>query len=120
MVGTWTCGRKRELKTSRCSRGVGIPDITESKRALDFINKLDPRRYRGMHSQMRNLAVRGRKDAYPATLPEAFRTASGWINEDSGGGIQTENNSAFLADTFFVTKIRSVHFENYHQVRKHI
>jgi hypothetical protein len=90
----------------QANEGVGIPDITESKRALDFINKLDPRRYRGMHSQMRNLAVRGRKDAYPATLAEAFRTASGWTNEDSGGGIQTENNSAFLADTCFVTKTK--------------
>ena len=89
---------------SKANEGVGIPDITVSKRALDFINKLDPRRYRGMHSQMRNLAGRGRADAYPATLAEAYRTASGWTNEDSGSGIQTENNSAFLADTCFVTK----------------
>jgi Zinc knuckle len=88
----------------QANEGVGIPDITDSKRALDFINKLDPRRYRGMHSQMRNLAVRGRADAYPATLAEAYRTASGWTNEDSGSGIQTENNSAYLADTRFVTK----------------
>jgi hypothetical protein len=88
----------------QANEGVGIPDISVSKRALDFINKLDPRRYRGMHSQMRNLAGRGRADAYPATLAEAYRTASGWTNEDSGSGIQTENNSAFLADTCFVTK----------------
>ena len=67
------------------NEGVGIPDITESKRALDFINKLDPKRHRGMHTQMRNLAVRGRADAYPATLAEAYRTASGWTNEESGG-----------------------------------
>jgi Zinc knuckle len=53
---------------------------------------------------MRNLAVRGRADAYPATLAEAYRTASGWTNEDSGSGIQTENNSAYLAGTYFVTK----------------
>ena len=62
----------------QANEGVGIAEITESKRALDFINKLDPKRYRGMHSQMRNLAVRGRPDAYPATLAEAYRTASVW------------------------------------------
>lgn len=90
----------------QANEGVGIAEITESKRALDFINKLDPKRYRGMHSQMRNLAVRGRPDAYPATLAEAYRTASGWTNEESGAGIQHENNSTFLADTCFVTKAK--------------
>ena len=83
---------------SPSQRGSEILHITDSLRTLDFIYKVDPRRYRRMHSQMRNLAVKRRADAYPATLAGVYRTASGWTSEDSGSGIQ------YLADTCFVIK----------------
>ena len=38
--------------------GVGITPITESRRALDFIMKLDPKRYKKMHDEMKNDALR--------------------------------------------------------------
>ena len=34
--------------TTVCSRGAGVPEITESKRAMDFVYKLDKGRYASM------------------------------------------------------------------------
>jgi hypothetical protein len=53
-----------------------------------------------MLSQMRNDALRKEPDAYPKTLASAYRIASGWSNEEAGGGSHSmDNHSAFLADT---------------------
>jgi hypothetical protein len=72
---------------------------TERKLALEFIMKLDPKRYKRMLSQMCNDSLRNEVDAYPSTLASAFRIASGWTNEDpSSGAYGIENNSAYLAD----------------------
>ena len=91
----------------KANEGAGIAAITESKRALDFIFSLDNKRYKRMLATMRNGALRQDPDAYPQTLPEAFRVASGWISEEYNG-IATggEVNSAFLCDNAFVTKSR--------------
>ena len=91
----------------KANEGAGVPPPTERKLALEFIMKLDPKRYKRMLSQMRNDSLRNDTDAYPSTLASAFRIASGWTNEDpSSGAHGLENNSAYLADTCFVTKAK--------------
>jgi hypothetical protein len=87
--------------------GAGVPEITESKLVLEFIMKLDPKRYKRMLAQMRNDALRKDADVYPKTLASACRIASGWANEDPGvGSSSLDNHTAFLADAAFVTKAR--------------
>ena len=78
--------------------GAGVAEITDSKRALDFICKLDPKRYRSMLAKMRNNALSMEDNAYPQTLSSAFRIASGWINEDNDRGFNNgnESHSAFV------------------------
>ena len=81
-------------------RGAGVAEITEPKRALDFIYKLDPKRFTKMIAFMRNNALLMEGDAFPQTLAAACRIASGWVNEDTGGpqvpGIET--HSAFATE----------------------
>ena len=75
--------------------------MTEPKRALDFIYKLDPKRFGKMLAFMRNNALVMEGEAFPQTLGAACRIASGWVNEDTGGP-QTpgfETHSAFVAKT---------------------
>ena len=62
--------------------GVGVPAISDSKRALEFLLKLDQNRYRRMLAQMRNDALREVVDAYPRTLVSSYRIASQWTNEE--------------------------------------
>ena len=45
--------------------GAGVAEITEPKRALDFVCKLDPKRYRSMLAKMRNSALNMEEGAYP-------------------------------------------------------
>ena len=99
--------KQRFDNQTKANEGAGVPEITESKLALEFIMKLDPKRYKRMLAQMRNDALRKDPDAYPKTLASAYRIASGWSNEDPGvGGHGIENHNAFLADTAFVTKAK--------------
>ena len=60
---------------------VGVAKITDTLRALDFIGKLDPKRYKKMMTDMRNDALRQKPDAYPKTLASAFRIASQWRSD---------------------------------------
>ena len=91
----------------RANEGAGVPKPSDRKLALEFIMKLDPRRYKRMLSQMRNDSLRNDPDAYPSTLASAFRIASGWTNEDpTSGAYGVENNSAYLADACFVSKAK--------------
>ena len=91
----------------KANTGAGVPVPSERKLALEFIMKLDTKRYRKMLTQMRNDSLRSEEDAYPSTLASAYRIASGWANEDhSGGGHGSESNSAFLTDQCFVTKAK--------------
>lgn len=78
--------------------GAGVAAITDSKRALDFLCKLDPRRYRSMLAKMRNNALSMEENAYPQTLSAAYRIASGWINEDDRGSSNSESHSAFVSE----------------------
>ena len=62
--------------------GVGVAAITELRRALDFIMMLDPKRYKKMHDEMKNDALRCVADAYPKTLAAAYCIASQWTGSD--------------------------------------
>ena len=68
-------------------RGAGVAEITEPKRALDFILKLDPKSFTKMLAFMRNNALIMEGEAFPQTLAAACRIASGWVNEDTGGPV---------------------------------
>ena len=83
-----------------------MQDVPESIRAIDFLSKLDPKRYTGMLTQMRNNACQNLAGAYPTTLAGAFRVASTWTREGSSFHLGQEQHSAFLADGAFVTKAR--------------
>ena len=99
--------KQRFDNQTKANEGAGVPEITESKLALEFIMKLDPKRYKRMLAQMRNDALRKDPDAYPKTLASAYRIASGWANEDPGtGNHNIDNHSAFLADAAFVSKAK--------------
>ena len=84
--------------------GVGIAPITESRRALDVIMKLDPRRYKKMHDEMKNDALRCVSDAYPKTLASAYRVASQWMGSEripyAGAAVKP---AAFVTDGALVT-----------------
>jgi hypothetical protein len=47
----------------KANEGAGVPVITDSKLALEFITKLDPKRYKRMLVQTRNEALRKDPDA---------------------------------------------------------
>ena len=57
---------------------VGIAAVTESKRALDFLGKLDTRRSKVMLDDMKYDALRRKLGAFPTTLALAFHIASEW------------------------------------------
>jgi hypothetical protein len=65
----------------KSNQGVGIPEISEALRAMDFIGKLDPKRYNSMITCMRNSAARNLPGSYPKTLAGAYRTASTWTRD---------------------------------------
>lgn len=83
--------------------GAGVPSVNDATRSIDFLSKLDPRRYTGMLTQVRNNACQNLSGAYPPTLAAAFRIASRWTRYGALGGSGIEQHSAFLADYAFAT-----------------
>ena len=80
--------------------GAGVPAVADAKRALDFLYKLDAKRFKKMLASMRNNALCMTENAYPATLSAAYRIASGWVNDDYDRGFNgPEGHSAFVADS---------------------
>jgi hypothetical protein len=90
----------------KSNQGVGIPEISDALRAMDFIGKLDPKRYNSMLTCMRNSAARNLPGSYPKTLAGAYRTASTWTRDGVVVPLGTDTHSAFLSDTVFVTKAK--------------
>ena len=83
---------------------VGVAKITDTLRALDFIGKLDQKRYRRMMTEMRNDALRQKPDAYPKSLAAAFRIASQWRSDGSSAMAPTPPGaSAFVTEEVHVT-----------------
>jgi hypothetical protein len=73
---------------------------SDAKRALDFLYKLDTKRFKKMLASMRNNALCMTENAYPATLSAAYRIASGWVNDEYGRGSNgPDEHSAFVADS---------------------
>ena len=91
----------------KANEGAGIAPITDSLRAMEFIYKLDSRRYRGMIASMRHDALKGHADAFPATLHAAYSIASDWHGDDHssyhGGG---DMHNAYVTESALVTKAR--------------
>ena len=58
------------------NRGVGMTEVKEPIRAINFLIKLDPKRYTGMLTLMRNNAVQNLPNSFPSTLAGAYRVAS--------------------------------------------
>ena len=85
------------------NRAVGISEVSQSKRALDFLGKLDPKRYRKMHDQMKNDALRRKPDAFPPTLANAFHIANGWHGDDALTPTPGAPNAAYVTDSAHVT-----------------
>jgi hypothetical protein len=73
---------------------------------MDFIGKLDPKRYNSMSKCMRNSAARNLPGSYPKTLAAAYRTASTWTRDGVTVPLGTDTHSAFLSDSVFVTKAK--------------
>ena len=90
----------------KANHGVGMIEINDSLRALDFISKLDTKRYGGMLTVMRNNACQNLPGAYPATLAAAFRIASTWTRDGALIPLGSSPHSAFLADAVHVTKTK--------------
>ena len=83
---------------------VGVAKITDTLCALDFIGKLDPKRYRRMMMEMRNDALRQKPDAYPKSLAAAFRIASQWRSDGTPDTVQSPlGASAFATEEVHVT-----------------
>ena len=78
------------------NRAVGLAEVSQSKRALDFLGKVDPKRYRKMHDSMKNDAVRRKPAAFPPTLANAFHIADGWHEDDALTPTPGAPNAAYV------------------------
>ena len=97
LVSTFKLRFDNEVKS--CN-GAGVPAVADAKRALDFLYKLDAKRFKKMLASMRNNALCMTENAYPATLSAAYRIASGWVNDDYDRGFNgSDGHSAFVADS---------------------
>jgi hypothetical protein len=88
----------------KANDGVGMAPISDALRAMDFISKLDQRRYNSMVIHMRNNACQNIPGSYPATLAAAFRVASSWTKDDGTIPLGEDQHSAFIADTTLPVK----------------
>ena len=86
------------------NKGVGMTEVEGPIRAIDFLSKLDPKRYTGMLTFMRNNAVQNIPNSYPSTLAGAYRVASSWTNAGGMVPLGAEQHSAFLTDNLPATK----------------
>ena len=59
---------------TKANEGVGIVNDDETLIAVDFLSKLDPKRYTGMLTVLRNNAAINLA-SYPTTLSGAYRAA---------------------------------------------
>ena len=86
------------------NRGVGMEDVDESIRAIEFLSKLDPKRYTCMLTVMRNNSVQNLPNSYPSTLAGAYRIAASWTNANGAVPLGGEQHSAFLTDLAVTAK----------------
>ena len=84
----------------KSNKGVGLPDVSDKLRAMDFLGKLNIKRYNEMLTSMRNCACQNMPCAHPRTLVSAYRTAS--TRDELLVPMDEDSHSAFLADTAFI------------------
>ena len=82
----------------KANEGAGLPAQNQPKLALEFLFKLDMKRYKDMLVSMRNDAIRDLPDAYPQTLAAAFRIAQGWTGKELTQKEDGQVLSAFVTD----------------------
>jgi hypothetical protein len=78
----------------KANEGVGIVNRDESLVAVDFLSKLDPKRFTSMLTVLRNNAAIN-VTSYPTTLAGAHRAASTWTT-DSLIPSSRDSHSAFV------------------------
>jgi hypothetical protein len=64
----------------KANEGVGIVNDDETLVAIDFLGKLDPKRFTSLLTVLRNNAAIG-ISSYPKTLAGAYRAASTWTSD---------------------------------------
>jgi Zinc knuckle len=80
----------------KANEGVGIVADDESLVAIDFLSKLDPKRFTSMLTVLRNNAAIN-VSSYPTTLAGAYRTASTWTS-DGLTPFSIEHHSALVVE----------------------
>ena len=74
---------------------------------MEFLYKLDSRRYESMRERMRYDALKGHADAYPATLNAAYKFASEYsVGQHGAYQRKEETSNAYVTDAAYVTKAR--------------
>ena len=76
------------------NRGVGMTEVEEPIRAIDFLSKLDPKKYTGMLTLIRNNAVQNLPNSFPSTLAGAYRVASSWTSSGVGVPLGAEQGKS--------------------------
>ena len=105
MIGN-TSPLSKFFMTRRFKPASGPPVIDEETMAMDFLHKLDLKRFDRMLNNMRRNALCDAEESYPATPAAAVRVASAWPDEGpSSTNPNPSTHSAFLtADSAFETK----------------
>lgn len=85
---------------------MGVAQISESRWALDFLMKLDPKRFTEMLNQMKNDAPRKKPEAYSSTLAGACRIASGWSRGIPAQVAPATKDAAYVTDTALVATVK--------------
>jgi hypothetical protein len=80
----------------KTNEGVGIVNEDDSLVAVDFLSKLDPKRFTSMLTVLRNNAAIN-VSSYPTTLAGAYRAASTWTSDGLIPATR-ESHSAFVTD----------------------
>jgi hypothetical protein len=90
---------------------AGVPDVSDSTRALEFFFKLDDKRYRRILQYYHNKALDNDANAYPQTITAAYRIASRWVIDEKGQNRgyrdPPELQSAFVTDSALVAKAKA-------------
>jgi Reverse transcriptase (RNA-dependent DNA polymerase) len=92
---------------TKANEGVGVVNDDESLVAVDFLSKLDPKRFTGMLTVLRNNAAIN-ISSYPTTLSGAYRSASSWIHDGGLIPATRENHSAFVTDKAVEKKAKAL------------
>ena len=84
---------------------MGIKEVEDKIRAMDYLGKVDPKLYTMMLTSMLNETLKNvRSSIHPKALAGVYRVASSWSS--SWKSIPSEQHSAFVTDRAFGTKAK--------------